>query len=56
MDFNSNASATDSLKLFVGQIPKDINETELNSFFQDFGAIKDLAIIRDSNNVSKGSR
>jgi hypothetical protein len=44
-----------SAKLFVGQIPKDINEDVLGSYFEDFGAIKELSIIRDTTTgMSRG--
>jgi RNA recognition motif-containing protein len=41
-------------KLFVGQLPKDITESALSSYFEEFGSIKEISIIRDSNNLSRG--
>lgn len=37
----------DAVKLFVGQIPKDMTEEALRPIFADFGPIYDLTIIRD---------
>jgi RNA recognition motif-containing protein len=42
-------------KLFVGQIPKDITEPILSTYFEEFGPIKELNIIRDANGMSKGA-
>jgi len=43
-------------KLFVGQIPKDINENILSGYFEEYGSIKEVSIIRDiSTGVSKGN-
>jgi RNA recognition motif-containing protein len=41
-------------KLFVGQIPKEINEAVLSSYFDKFGAIKEVMIVRDLHKISKG--
>lgn len=37
----------DSVKLFIGQIPKDMDEDALRPYFADFGTIFELTIIRD---------
>lgn len=37
----------DAIKLFVGQIPKHMDEDTLRPIFDDFGEIFDLAVIRD---------
>lgn len=37
----------DSLKLFIGQIPKDMDEDTLRPYFSEFGNIFELTIIRD---------
>ena len=52
----SEGSSQPVSKLFVGQIPKDINEEILGTFFQEFGPIKEISIIRDSTTgVSRGT-
>lgn len=46
---------TQSAKLFVGQIPKDVTEDGLNSYFEEYGSIKELSIIRDTaTGMSRG--
>lgn len=43
-------------KLFVGQIPKEMGEEELATYFEGFGPIRELSIIRDTVTAqSKGS-
>eukprot|EP00638_Chattonella_subsalsa_P019618 CAMPEP_0117896774 /NCGR_PEP_ID=MMETSP0950-20121206/27455_1 /TAXON_ID=44440 /ORGANISM="Chattonella subsalsa, Strain CCMP2191" /LENGTH=250 /DNA_ID=CAMNT_0005757955 /DNA_START=33 /DNA_END=786 /DNA_ORIENTATION=- len=37
----------DAIKLFVGQIPKEMEEQELKPIFEEFGQIFDLMVIRD---------
>ncbi|CAM9136088.1 unnamed protein product [Discosporangium mesarthrocarpum] len=37
----------DAIKLFVGQVPKAMNEDDLRPVFEEFGEIFDLAVIRD---------
>ena len=45
----------DMVKLFVGQIPKDMDEESLRVYFEEFGPLSELSIIRDSANLtSKG--
>ena len=41
------AKDEDAVKLFVGQIPKDMEEEALRPIFAEFGAIFDLTVIRD---------
>lgn len=41
------AKDDDAVKLFVGQIPKDMEEEALHPIFAEFGAIFDLTVIRD---------
>ena len=38
---------SDAIKLFVGQIPKHMEEDDLRPVFEEFGEIFDLAVIRD---------
>lgn len=42
-------------KLFVGMLPKDVSEAEVADLFSKYGAIKDLQIIRGSQQTSKGT-
>eukprot|EP00640_Fibrocapsa_japonica_P003000 CAMPEP_0113936028 /NCGR_PEP_ID=MMETSP1339-20121228/3033_1 /TAXON_ID=94617 /ORGANISM="Fibrocapsa japonica" /LENGTH=266 /DNA_ID=CAMNT_0000938361 /DNA_START=152 /DNA_END=949 /DNA_ORIENTATION=- /assembly_acc=CAM_ASM_000762 len=39
----------DAIKLFVGQVPKDMNEDALRPIFSEFGDIFDLMVIRDKS-------
>jgi RNA recognition motif-containing protein len=39
----------DPVKLFVGQVPRQMEEAELTKIFSPFGAIKELIILRDRN-------
>lgn len=44
----------DAIKLFVGQIPRASAETDLAPFFEQYGPIAELAILRDRGGMSKG--
>ncbi|GLU07463.1 hypothetical protein SLE2022_244200 [Rubroshorea leprosula] len=41
-------------KLFVGMLPKNVSESEVHTLFSKFGTIKDLQILRGSQQTSKG--
>ncbi|XP_068660661.1 RNA-binding protein BRN1-like isoform X1 [Aristolochia californica] len=41
-------------KLFVGMLPKNVTEAEVSSLFSIYGIIKDLQILRGSQQTSKG--
>jgi RNA recognition motif-containing protein len=41
------AKDDDAVKLFVGQIPKDMDEEALRPVFAEYGPIFDLTVIRD---------
>lgn len=48
--------STDLFKLFVGQIPKEMDEASLRHYFEEFGPIVEISIIRDNiTMVSKGN-
>jgi hypothetical protein len=49
---DERVEAQDSVKLFVGQIPKDMNEDSLKAFFEEFGPISEITIIRDNTNLN----
>ncbi|KAL5561583.1 hypothetical protein UlMin_031330 [Ulmus minor] len=41
-------------KLFVGMLPKNVSEAEVSTLFSEYGTIKDLQILRGSQQTSKG--
>ncbi|CAN6467819.1 unnamed protein product [Victoria cruziana] len=41
-------------KLFIGMLPKTVSETEVSTLFSTYGNIKDLQILRGSQQTSKG--
>ncbi|XP_047153285.1 RNA-binding protein BRN1 isoform X2 [Vigna umbellata] len=41
-------------KLFIGMLPKNISEDEVSDLFSKYGDIKDLQILRGSQQTSKG--
>ncbi|XVF32678.1 hypothetical protein REPUB_Repub17cG0103400 [Reevesia pubescens] len=41
-------------KLFVGMLPKNVSEDEVSALFSTYGTIKDLQILRGSQQTSKG--
>lgn len=42
-------------KLFVGMLPKNVSETEVSALFSKYGTVKDLQILRGSQQTSKGT-
>ncbi|ODM88906.1 CUGBP Elav-like family member 1-A, partial [Orchesella cincta] len=44
----------DSIKMFVGQVPKHMNETELRDLFEQFGRVYQINVLRDK--VTKQSK
>ncbi|OVA04383.1 RNA recognition motif domain [Macleaya cordata] len=40
-------------KLFVGMLPKNVSDTEVSTLFSNYGNIKDLQILRGSQQTSK---
>ena len=37
----------DTIKLFVGQIPRNFDETEVRDILEPFGAIHELSVLKD---------
>lgn len=42
-------------KLFVGMLPKNVSEDEVSALFSKYGTLKDLQILRGSQQTSKGT-
>ena len=52
---NSREPDSDAIKMFVGQIPRNMSEVELKMMFQEFGSVHQLNILRDKQSgESKG--
>ncbi|XP_050139410.1 RNA-binding protein BRN1-like isoform X2 [Malus sylvestris] len=41
-------------KLFIGMLPKNVSEVEVSDLFSKYGTVKDLQILRGSQQTSKG--
>ena len=45
----------DAIKMFVGQIPRNMDENDLRKMFEDYGPVYHLNVLRDKNTgQSKG--
>jgi len=44
----------DAIKMFVGQVPKHLNESELRTLFEEFGRVYQINVLRDK--VTKQSK
>ncbi|CAF0948214.1 unnamed protein product [Brachionus calyciflorus] len=52
---SSREPDADAIKMFVGQIPRNMNEIELKTMFQEYGSVYQLNVLRDKQtNESKG--
>lgn len=48
-------NGTDTIKLFVGQVPRTWDESELRTILEPFGAIQELTVLRErSSGLHKG--
>jgi RNA recognition motif-containing protein len=46
----------DAIKMFVGQIPRSMDENDLRKMFEEFGAVFQLNVLRDkATGQSKGT-
>ncbi|XP_019168142.1 PREDICTED: RNA-binding protein BRN1-like isoform X2 [Ipomoea nil] len=44
----------DEHKIFVGMLPKNVSDAEVSGLFSQYGTVKDLQILRGSQQTSKG--
>lgn len=45
----------DYIKMFVGQVPRSMDEAQLKDMFEEFGRVHQINVLRDkSNGLSKG--
>lgn len=44
---SKNEKSEDSVKLFVGQVPKHMDESQLLALFQEFALVDEVNVIRD---------
>ncbi|XP_046388471.1 CUGBP Elav-like family member 2 isoform X17 [Ischnura elegans] len=52
---NSEQPDPDAIKMFVGQIPRSMDENELRKMFEEFGKVYQINVLRDkTSNMSKG--
>eukprot|EP00249_Psilotum_nudum_P016199 c25712_g1_i2 orf=282-1604(+) len=55
MEEENGAAALETVKLFVGQIPRQMTEEELLPVFQEAGDVREISIIRDkATKMSRG--
>ena len=51
----SDVPDDDAIKMFVGQVPRSMDEDALKDFFEEFGRVYQLNVLRDKNSgVSRG--
>lgn len=55
LDNNGLFSLNPEHKLFIGMLPKNVSEAEVSALFSKYGTIKDLQILRGSQQTSKGT-
>jgi len=53
--FHSNEPDPDAIKMFAGQIPRYMDENDLQKLFEEFGPVYQINVLRDKfTNQSKG--
>src|SRR5690242_15436312 len=54
-DSNQRMPDPDAIKMFVGQVPRNMDEAELKKLFEEFGPVYQLNVLRDkATGQSKG--
>jgi len=53
--FHNNEPDPDAIKMFAGQIPRYMDENDLQKLFEEFGPVYQINVLRDKvTNQSKG--
>jgi len=53
--FHSSEPDPDAIKMFAGQIPRYMDENDLQKLFEEFGPVYQINVLRDKvTNQSKG--
>ena len=53
---NPDEPDADYIKMFVGQVPRSMDEAQLRELFEEFGRVHTINVLRDkSNGLSKGN-
>lgn len=53
--FGEKEPDPDNIKMFVGQVPKSMDETQLREMFEEYGPVHSINVLRDkATGISKG--
>ncbi len=54
-EFVKDQPDPDYIKMFVGQVPRSMDEAQLKEMFEEFGRVHQINVLRDkSTGISKG--
>ena len=57
MNSSQTEPDADAIKMFVGQVPRSMDEDDLRKMFEEFGPIYQLNVLRDKvSGMSKGGQ
>lgn len=55
MPFGEKEPDPDNIKMFVGQVPKSMDEAQLREMFEEYGPVHSINVLRDkATGISKG--
>lgn len=57
MDQDQDQPDADFIKMFVGQVPRSMDEAQLREMFEEYGRVHAINVLRDkSTGISKGKQ